>query len=695
MGAFRYSSIFALGLLLAATKTIAHDGAHGIRRVQEVAWSAPNISRAVTAGYVSSFGLVSFFNRTPTRLETIDGKRCVTTNFIGLDVSNDFAFDVDEEVSLEATFYGPSTGDIYYSYDKNGTVEPVGHLTKPHEGSQWHKVKLRLDRARFADRGMASTDVGFVAEGTYFPGGKTARSTFTLCDLKISRTHTTLPLPAAGKIALTVKVDGQPASARIGIYDVTGRAVIPGTDALQFQYYEKQTRQFKINGSFGPRQYWPHDNRYVFYVDGSYKQALPVGKYSVLVSKGPEYEIARREVIIVENANTAIDISLQRAFNMPAQGWRSGDVHIHLARTKAQNTHLLKFLAAEDVHMSNLLQMNNISRTYFKQHAFGLPGRYSAGAYGIAPGIEGPRTGQRGHTIALNIHEALHNPEDYFLYHRMFEAYQQQGGLTGYAHVGSEEFRASWGLALDAPFGFVDFVEIMQNSRLRPELWYELLNLGFRIAPAAGSDFPYFDQPGAVRNYVKVEGDESIDAWFSGFKAGRTFVTNGPLMNLQAGPYGMGDSVKASPGTSITLKAEVFLNADLGQLQTIDLIRCGDVLETRDASKDNQFDFEVNISEPGWFALKVTGGNHMMAHSAPVYIAGEDGDTGCGDKKYATAELMITRLREMAAHTVDPERELEIWDSAAMKRLYAKQNTDLLKQIDKVIGLYKSQFLLQ
>ena len=89
--------------------------------------------------------------------------------------------------------------------------------------------------------------------------------------------------------------------------------------------------------------------------------------------------------------------------------------------------------------------------------------------------VEGPRTAQRGHTISLNIQRPIQDPDNYFLYHCFLKAYAEQNAINGYAHVGSEEFNASWGLALDVPPGLVDFVEIMQNSSLRTGFWTEFM----------------------------------------------------------------------------------------------------------------------------------------------------------------------------------------------------------------------------
>lgn len=71
------------------------------------------------------------------------------------------------------------------------------------------------------------------------------------------------------------------------------------------------------------------------------------------------------------------------------------------------------------------------------------------------------------------------------------------------------------------PFGLVDFIEVLQGGRLNTEIWYTFLNLGYRVLPVAGADFPYFGPtlPGVERTYVRLDGPFSADAWFAAFRA--------------------------------------------------------------------------------------------------------------------------------------------------------------------------------
>ncbi len=82
---------------------------------------------------------------------------------------------------------------------------------------------------------------------------------------------------------------------------------------------------------------------------------------------------------------------------MPAKGWYSGDVHIHYGRANAQddrNIHL--HTQAEDLHVANLLQMDDVGTIYFHQYNWGQTARYGAPPHTLVPGQEGSRS-HRGH----------------------------------------------------------------------------------------------------------------------------------------------------------------------------------------------------------------------------------------------------------------------------------------------------------
>ena len=91
---------------------------------------------------------------------------------------------------------------------------------------------------------------------------------------------------------------------------------------------------------------------------------------------------------------------------------------------------------------------------------------------------------------------------------------------------------------MDAALGKVDSIDVMgSNHAAALPLWYRLLNCGFRIPASAGTDC-FLNRipsrlPGADRVYVHIDGAFTYEKWIEGLKAGRTFVTNGPMLEFE------------------------------------------------------------------------------------------------------------------------------------------------------------------
>ena len=80
--------------------------------------------------------------------------------------------------------------------------------------------------------------------------------------------------------------------------------------------------------------------------------------------------------------------------------------------------------------------------------------------------------------------------------------------------------------------GEIDFIEVLQFGMVNRLDYAEYLNLGFRLTAAAGSDIPWGSTLGEVRTYVHTGDKFDVDDWFRAFKAGHTFVSNGPALEF-------------------------------------------------------------------------------------------------------------------------------------------------------------------
>ena len=373
--------------------------------------------------------------------------------------------------------------------------------------------------------------------------------------------------------------------------------------------------------------------------------------------------------------------------NLPSRGWFSGDDHIHLARDETRDATVWTQVAAEDVHVGNLLQMGNIAGTYFEQPAWGKAGRFEQRGYLIASGQEDPRTGQLGHTIHQNLQSPIHlNQDTYFLYARAFDESHRQGGTSGYAHLNAGWFNVRRGLALDVPFGKVDFLEIFQAGKLLTDAWYDFLNLGYKLTPSAGSDFPYTDLPGVVREYVKLGGASDPDAWYASFRAGHTYVTNGPFLEFTVNGQPMGDEVHVSRVARLEVAAEAQLNPDVDTLDRLELVVLGDVVATEVAQGADrvQMSRQLTADHSMWIAVRAYGGRHeewntTAAHSAPVYVIVDDRPSWKREKVAQLVDRERNILKEILTAPLIPSEDLEAFETGKL----------LLEQWPKQLPLLK------
>ena len=681
--AARWSAAAMCMLALAAAPLRAHNVE--ARYVEVLPWHKEHVSHVFALGY-SMLGLdLDVSNH--AKMKIIGNRSCVVGTTIGFDIDDHYAFDIDEPVDVTLTYAPELTSKPFVVvWDMNGGEGHGSVHVNPEPGATFRQVTLTLDRARFAGLGTQKTDL---AVGS--PEGKVA-----LCDIKIARSAQTRLMRSYGRVHLDVKdaTSGTSVPARVGLYDSSGRAPLPSHQALLVERFADKVRLLSV----APRAFWPSANRVAFYVEGSYEADLPTGTYELVVARGPEFRVYHGNFDIREGQTTAVSVNLQRYANLPGRGWFSGDDHIHLARDETRDLPVWTQVAAEDVHVGNLLQMGNIARTYFEQPAWGKAGRFERNGYLVASGQEDPRTGHLGHTIHHNLQKPIHLSQDtYFLYSRAFDESHRQGGISGYAHLNADWFNVRRGLALDVPFGAVDFLEIFQAGKLSTEAWYDFLNLGYRLTPSAGSDFPYTDLPGVVRDYVKVEGSGDADAWYASFRSGHTYVTNGPFLEFTVNGHQMGDELHVARGSRLDIAAQAALNPDVDSLDRLELVVLGDVTVTESAKGRDRVEIEAHLtaSRSMWIAVRAFGGrqeewNTTAAHSAPIYVIVDDQPAW---KAEAVPQLVAQEravLKDILTAPLVPAEDLEAFEtSRLLEKQWPKQLPRIRRRAEQADAKYQ------
>jgi hypothetical protein len=360
------------------------------------------------------------------------------------------------------------------------------------------------------------------------------------------------------------------------------------------------------------------------------------GDWEVLIRRGIEYVPVAEKLPVAAGKTAQATVPLERWVDMRRLGWWSGDDHVHaqlLSDSEAQT--ILTWAKAEDTSVINVVKMGDINRTWFEQRGWGKKYRVSENDYALIPGQECPRTHQElGHTLALNLaHHMVRDTSRYFLYDYQFDGTREQGGLVGYAHVNSGMFSVHRDMSVNVPRNKVDFVELLQFGKTDPGLYYEFLNLGMRLTASAGSDVPWGGSIGEARVYAYTgkTSNLAIDDWYEAVRRGRTFVTNGPMLDLKVEDALPGDTLHATKGQQLRVRARAWGHARVGAPQRLEIVQFGKVIEStaaekppagtgRDAVGELKLDFLLDAADGFWLAARVAGFHETHAHTTPVWV---------------------------------------------------------------------------
>jgi TolB protein len=301
---------------------------------------------------------------------------------------------------------------------------------------------------------------------------------------------------------------------------------------------------------------------------------LPVGKYEVLAFRGPEYRMTQLSIEVKEGAENTARLELDRWTHAAAEGWFSGENHIHAnygyGSWYNSPRSILDQCEGEDLNVANLVAANSDGDAVFDREYF----------RGRLDPLSTPRTllwwneefrsTIWGHMALFHLRSLVEpvftgfkdttNPWDVPTNADIAQRAHLQGGTASYTHPASnllDSYNAAYagkGLPVDVATGTIDMLDVM-GWVYEPTLplWYRLLNCGFHLPAAAGTDV-FLNRvpsspPGWGRVYVHVPDGLTYEKWIANLRVGRSFISNGPMIELTASDQPIGDTVKlAAPG---------------------------------------------------------------------------------------------------------------------------------------------------
>jgi len=452
-------------------------------------------------------------------------------------------------------------------------------------------------------------------------------------------------LKPMGRISLSV-VDslGKPIAARV---------FLTAADRLA---YAPNNAWMHADDSFD-RAERPFEAHY-FDTGGASEITVPAGVVEVDVMRGFENHFERRKVEVKAESTTQLTVSLTPLVKEldAKSNWVSGDVHVHMnyaGTYRDTPTHLVEQAAAENLGIVEDLVVNKEQRIPDMAYFSPQLDPASTSDHLLLHGQEF-HTSYWGHLGLLNLtrnfilpgYAGYPNTAAASLYPtnaNVADMAHEQGALVGYVHpfdsypnpVKDASLTAE--LPADVALGKVDYIEVLgfSDHKSTAEVWYKLLNCGFRLPTAAGTDFMgnYASLRGPVglnRVYAEVEpGPLKIAPWLAAIKVGHTFATNGPLLRFSLGGQKIGDEVRLDKKQEVRFTAEMNSIVPLEHLQIV----CNGKVARELAMNGDQMSAHVNgsiqIEASGWCVLRAFSDKaeypildlYPYATTSPVYIS--------------------------------------------------------------------------
>lgn len=510
------------------------------------------------------------------------------------------------------------------------------------------------------------------------------------------RTLVKVNRPDTGRLKLTVLSDdtGKPCPAMVRITSkATGRDRKPSnaidlTGQFDGNGYNSGHRPANIPGRLGG-EWWC--------VPEPLDMTLPPGEYDIAIRRGIEHTPIFESFAVQSRRITEKTYRPKRWIDMRKLGWFSGDDHVHgQILSDDDAARLMAWLVAEDVHLGNVVKMGDITRTYFEQRGFGKDYRVINSDYVLSPGQECPRTHDYiGHTLSMNITSMVRDTDQYYLYDYVADTVHGQGGLWGYAHVNSGMFHVHRDMSINVPKGKVDFAEVLQFGNLGTELWYQFLNLGFKITASCGSDVPWGGTIGEVRLYAYT-GKQPFDpdAWFEAVRKGHTFVTNGPMIEFTVNDALPGDEIVVKDNARLRIRAKAMGQPEFSQPEYVKVVKFGqDLKVAKPAGEgDNEIvlEFETDAEHGCWLAAVAKATNGCHAHTTPIYVRRE----GLRWWKFDEVDDLIGKrldsLRQIEKLVADANGKDEATREGVQEvKQLVLQGPELLKRVEAARKIYE------
>jgi hypothetical protein len=243
---------------------------------------------------------------------------------------------------------------------------------------------------------------------------------------------------------------------------------------------------------------------------------------------------------------------------------------------------------------------------------------------------------------------------------------------------------------VDVALGKVDYLEVLgfSDHRMTASVWYRLLNLGFHIPAAAGTDamanFASLRGPvGTNRVYANLPaGPVNVDRWLAGLKAGRTFATNAPLLAFTLGQKSVGEELQLQNASEVPFHASL---RSIVPIDHLEVVCNGKVIRDIQLAGDHTVadpSGTIPINSTGWCVLRAWNEKptypildiYPYGTTSPIYInvRGATQQSPEDARYFLTwVDHIIARTEKMTDWNFDSERTAVLNDLRRARAAFA------------------------
>jgi Tol biopolymer transport system component len=585
-------------------------------------------------------------------------------------------FSPDGSRMIYSSYLGRQWQNLWVMPAKGGDAFPLSYGDWDETNARWSPDGKRI---AFVSNAEGNTNIMFQE----IPSG--ARRALNLRNRKHSHDWALLEI--------YIRDEGKPAYARVSVTDEKGHFYAPDDSSIHADDgFDRSER--------------PFERHYFYSTFRGFSVQVPAGKYQIELARGLEIYVDRRFVELSAGETKEIEIKLSKTNwrTETQEHWISGDMHVHMnyGGVYKENSEELQIQAeSEGLSVVNNLIVNKEQRfpdiASSATSSDAITGKDSA----ILRGQEF-HTSYWGHRGVLDIKDHLLLPgyagypstaaaSLYPMNADVFDMAHAEGALVGAVHpfdavpdpFAKPAQKITDELPVDVALGKLDYMEIVgfSDHKSTAEVWYKVLNLGFRIPAGAGTDaMPNYAAPirggvGFDRVYVWVPiWPLNLKEWLDGIKLGRTFATNGPLIEFKLGGEMVGSELKFdSSQTAVPFSAKLRSIVPVDHLEVVCNGKVVQTLATDAAKESADITGSLPLRESGWCVLRSWSDkaeypvmdNYSYATTSPVYVT-IGGKRAYSRKDAEYFEAWIGRTIELTSQYPD-------WNSAAEKELVLKR----------------------